>query len=159
MHAVGPAAHSSARPATTTHDLLCVLELGLLYMWEHSQLCFQHPVLLVSVMSAPCCLYCLHHCQVGSLASMDKALSCMDEAKRKKLEEMVQEAAQGRKPGATAAAGAAARPGSASRAGSRGPSAPASVSVTRSVLAATWQTSLSVVGVRVSTARPLSRPP
>lgn len=56
------------------------------------------------------------------MAAMDKALSSMDEAKRKKLEELMQEAAQGKKP-------AAAKPAAAlSRGSSRGPSQPASVS-------------------------------
>lgn len=70
-------------------------------------------------------VFVLQSLQAGSLTTLDKALSCMDEAKRKKLEEMVQEAAQGRKP-------AAARPppvaAAASRGSSRAPSQPASVS-------------------------------
>lgn len=65
--------------------------------------------------------------QAGSLAVMDKALSCMDEAKRKKLEEMVQEAAAAKRSGAAAPARPAAA--AASRSSSRGPSAPASVSL------------------------------
>lgn len=69
--------------------------------------------------------------QAGSLTVMDKALSCMDEAKRKKLEEMVQAAAQqGGGAGGAKRPGAAARPAAAaaSRSSSRGPSQPASVS-------------------------------
>jgi hypothetical protein len=60
---------------------------------------------------------------------MDKALSCMDEAKRKKLEEMVQEAAAAKRSGAAAPARPAAVAAAASRSSSRAPSAHASVSV------------------------------
>lgn len=42
--------------------------------------------------------------QAGSLTALDKGLSKMDDGKRKKLEEMVQEAAKARRPGAAAAA-------------------------------------------------------
>jgi hypothetical protein len=79
-----------------------------------------------------CCavLCCPLRCyQAGSLSTLDKALACMDEAKRKKLEEMVQEAARGGRPGAAAAAAPSARPAAAgSRGTSRAASQQASVS-------------------------------
>lgn len=61
------------------------------------------------------------HAQAGSLAPLDKALACMDEGKRKKLEEAVQQAARGGGAGAAAARGgaAAAAPAASSRAASK----------------------------------------
>lgn len=65
--------------------------------------------------------------QAGSLAAIDKALSCMDEAKRKKLADMVQEAAAAKRPGGGGAA-APRPPLAASSSNSRGASQAASVS-------------------------------
>lgn len=67
--------------------------------------------------------------QAGSLGALEKGLTKMDDAKRKKLEEMLQEAAKARKAGGAAAAAPAAAAAAPSRgSSSRSLRAPASVS-------------------------------
>jgi hypothetical protein len=73
----------------------------------------------------PSSLFSFTALQAGSLGALEKGIAKMDEAKRKKLEEMLQEAAKARKAGGAPAAAAAAPSRGSS---SRSLRAPASVS-------------------------------